>query len=167
VAGDEQKDASDGFRAHYIRGLQNSSRHNAAAYGYSVAATASFGALSHIVGAATLVDCFVYVIGAGIGFAIVNALASKGYRQQIPEEPPVVILLGTSFNVVSTTAAVGVVVGVAYALGDWAAWPVATFAFTVVYLFATALELGLAAQMHSHGGVEGERSRGQADEEAA
>ena len=168
MADDEKREeVDDGLAAHYVRGLQNSSRHNAAAYGFSIAATASFGVLTKIHGEPSVLDCFVYVLGASAGFALVNAVSSKGYRERIPEEPPVVILLGTSFSVMSICASVASAVGIGYALHGWVAWIVASFAFTLCYLLATALELGVAGRLHSHGGVEGERSRANAEEEEA
>lgn len=167
MADEQREEGEKGFVAHYIRGVRTSSRHNAAAYGFSIAATGSFGVLTKLDGAPSLLDIFVFIVGASIGFAILNAIATEGYSTQMPDEPAVVVLLGTSFSIVSISAAVGVCVGIGYALGGWPAWILGSFAFTLVYLLATAVELGIAAQLHEEGGHSGEQQRSRQDEGAA
>jgi hypothetical protein len=148
-----------GILSHYVRGIRTSTRHNAAAYGYSVTATASFGALARIEGSPDLLDMFLYLVGAGLAFAIVNTVATRGFRERLPEEPAVVVLLGTAFSFASVTASLGTCVGIAYALRGWAGWLAATLAFTTVYILLVGLELALAANLHHLGGIEGERRR--------
>lgn len=159
------EEEQSGILAHYVRGIRTSTRHNAAAYGFSVAATASFGALTRVEGAPDLLDMFLYLLGAGLAFAIVNTVATRGFRERLPEEPAVVVLLGTAFSFASVTASVGTCVGVAYGLHGWAGWLVATFAFAAVYIVLVGLELALAGNIHHLGGIEGEQRRREEEEE--
>ena len=96
------------FGEHYRRGLGMSARNNALAYGYSVTATASFGMLAHTAGPMSILRIFMFVLGSGIAFAGVNALVTRGFRQRVEEEPPVVVALATAFALVSISAGVGI-----------------------------------------------------------
>lgn len=69
----------------------------------------------------------------------------------MPDEPAEVVALGTSFSVVSISAASGVVVGLGYALPNWPVWLIAAFAFTIIYSLGVGVELGLAARVHPEG----------------
>jgi hypothetical protein len=61
--------------ANYLRGLYTSARGNAAAYGYSVTITASFGILSAVVSTPRVVEIFAFAGGAVLAFALVEAFA--------------------------------------------------------------------------------------------
>ena len=61
------------FGEHYLRGLGMSARNNALAYGYSIAATSSCGMLAHTDGPLNFLHIFMFIIGSGIAFALVNA----------------------------------------------------------------------------------------------
>jgi hypothetical protein len=105
------------FGEHYLRGLGMSARNNALAYGYSVAATASFGMLAHTDGPLTVLHIFMFIVGNGIAFAGINALVTRGFRHRVEREPPVVVALSTSLSVVSISAAVGLVALLGWGLG--------------------------------------------------
>ncbi len=67
-----------GFGDNYLRGLHASARGNAAAYGYSVTITASFGLLSVATGTPTAPEIFAFAGGAVLAFAAVGAWVSGG-----------------------------------------------------------------------------------------
>jgi hypothetical protein len=136
------------FTEHYVRGLGMSARNNALAFGYSVAATASFGMLVHTDGPPTVLDIFMFVLGSGIAFAAVNALVTRGFRERAEQEPPVVVALSTSLAVVSISAAVGMVLLLGWGVGGWAAWLLGALLGTWVYLSIAALEMALARVLH-------------------
>jgi hypothetical protein len=138
------KSADRSVWGHFQRGLGESTRHNALAYGYSVAITATFGVLAAEGERPSVLDCFVFGVGASVAFALANATVTRGYRVEVEEEPEIVLVLGTSFGVVSVTAGVGAAALVGWALGGWVGWLVAPFAATAVYLVATAAEFVLA-----------------------
>jgi hypothetical protein len=136
------------FCEHYVRGLGMAARNNALAYGYSVTATASFGILAETDGPSSIGRIFLYVVGAGIAFAAVNALVTRGYRQRAEREPPVVVVLATSFSLVSSTAAVGLATLLGWAIGGWVAWLLGSLLPTWAYLAVSALEIALARNLH-------------------
>jgi len=136
---------------HYGRGLGMSTRNNTIAYGYSVGATATFGMLQ-VLHRADVARVFLFIVGASIPFALVNALVTRGFRRRFADEPGVVIALATSFSIFSVSAAVGLATLVAWAAPAWTAWLCAPFTFSVVYLFAVGAETALAASRHELGG---------------
>ena len=132
------------FGEHYRRGLGMSARNNALAYGYSVTATASFGMLAHTAGPMSILRIFMFVVGSGIAFAGVNALVTRGFRQRVEEEPPVVVALATAFALVSISAGVGIAALIGWGVGGWVAWLLGSLLPTWTYLTISALEMALA-----------------------
>lgn len=145
-----------GWRTDYLRGLGISTRNNTIAYGYSVGVTSTF-AVVQTFHSARVGDVFLFLAGACLPFALVNALVTAGFRRRFADEPGVVIALATSFSLLSVAAAVGVATLVAWAAPSWVAWVTASFAFTIVYLCAVGAETAVAAAQHALGGDEGER----------
>lgn len=131
-----------------MRGLGMSVRSNALAYGFSITSTASFGVLARSAGPMSVGHIFAFVIGNGLAFAGVNALVTRGFRQRVKREPPVVMALATSFSVLSISAGVGVAALLAWALGGWAAWLLGSLLATWSYLSVAALEVALARGLH-------------------
>ena len=125
-----------------------SARNNALAFGYSVTTTASFGVLAATDRPADVGRIFLFVVGAGVAFAGVNALVTRGFQRRVEQEPPIVIALATSFSVVSTSAAVGLAALLGSALGGWSAWLLGSLLPTFVYLGVSALEIALARNVH-------------------
>jgi hypothetical protein len=136
------------FGQHYRRGLGMSARNNALAYGYSVTATASFGMLAHTDGPLSILRVFMFVAGSGIAFASINALVTRGYRQRVDREPPMVVALATSFGVLSISAAVALTALFGSAVGGWVAWLLAALCGTWLYLSISAAEMAVARTLH-------------------
>jgi hypothetical protein len=136
------------FGEHYIRGLGMSARNNALAYGYSITATASFGMLAHTDGPLNVLHIFAFVVGSGIAFASINALVTRGYRQRVEQEPPVIVALSTSFSVLSISAGVGLTALLGWGLGGWGAWLLGALLGSWVYLSVSALEMAVARNLH-------------------
>jgi hypothetical protein len=132
-----------GFADNYARGLRSAARNNASAYGYSVTITATFGIL--VTGTTTVLEIFAFAGGAVLAYALVDAVASGGFRHgPRDEEPSEVTALGSSVSFVSVGAALAVALVAAQLVGGWAAWPLGAFSATVAYLLLLALEIGLA-----------------------
>ena len=85
------------FGEPYVRGRGMATRNNGLAHGYSITATASFGVLYRSAAPATVGRMFLFVLGTGIAFAVVNALVTPGFRRRVERAPPVVMALATSF----------------------------------------------------------------------
>lgn len=137
---------------HYLRGLGLSTRNNAVAYGYSVVVAVSFAALTHWRGEPSIGELFLFVLGAGAAFALVNAVTTRGYRSEPADEPAVVLALGTSFSAISIAASLGFACLVAWQVPSWPSWVAASFVATVAYLLCVGVEMALAGSGHSHGG---------------
>lgn len=136
------------FGEHYWRGLGMSARNNALAFGYSVTTTASFGMLVHTAGPLSVLRIFMFVVGSGIAFASINALVTRGFRQRVEQEPPVVVALATAFAVVSISVGVGLAGLIGWGVGGWGAWLLGSLLPTWAYLSIAALEMALARVLH-------------------
>jgi hypothetical protein len=121
---------------------------NALAYGYSVTATAGFAMLSHTDGPISVLRIFCFVVGACLAFAGVNAVVTRGFRERVEREPPLVLALSTSLSLFSVSVAVALVALLGWALGGWAAWLLGALLGTWLYLSVTALEMALARTLH-------------------
>ena len=146
MGNDHGEHGTDGrsIQRRYRRGLHASVRSNASAYGFSVAITASFGLLTSALGTPTAPEIFAFVGGAVAAFALVEFIASVGYRQDLEDEPPNIKDVGSSVSVLSVGLATIGAYAVGRLLGGFAAWPVGSFLATVVYLFLFGVELSLA-----------------------
>jgi hypothetical protein len=136
------------FGEHYVRGLGMSARNNGTAFGYSVTATAAFGMLLHTDGPFTVLKIFMFVVGSGLAFAGINALVTRGFRQRVEQEPPVVVALATAFALVSISVGVGLAALIGWGLGGWGAWLLGSLLPTWAYLSIAALEMALARVLH-------------------
>lgn len=136
------------FTEDYLRGLGLSARNNALAYGYSITATAIFGVLSETARPADIGRIFLFVAGASLAFAAVNAIVTRGFRARVETEPPVVVALATSLGIVSVSAAVGAAVLLATLIRDWPAWLLTGMVSTWIYLSVAALEVAVARALH-------------------
>ena len=140
---DERSERS-GFGDNYRRGLHSSAVGNAAAYGYSVTITATFGILTTRGGTLAVPQILTFVAGAVLAVALVEAVASGGFRREMGEEPSSVMALGSSISVFSVGGTLGLVFAADQLVGGFAIWPLGAFLATVAYLFIYALEIAVA-----------------------
>jgi hypothetical protein len=133
---------------HYLRGLGLSTRHNTVAYGYTVTITVSFGALVELRGSPTIAELFLFVAGAGLAFAAVNAATTRGYSSDPPDEPAVVLSLGTSLSAISIALALGSACLIGWVVPAWPCWPAGSFVASLTYLLAVGAEMALAGSRH-------------------
>lgn len=135
---------SNSWAEHFLRGLGASTRHNALAYGYSLAMTGSFGMLVYAAPPDRPPEIFLFGIGGAITFTIATASTTLGFRRRVREEPPIVRAVGSSLGFVSITGAIGVAWLFGWMLGGWAAWLLGGFAASGLYLVLSGLELAFA-----------------------
>jgi hypothetical protein len=126
---------------HVVRGLGASTRHNALAYGYSLAITGSFAVLTYSAPPTRPLEIVLFALGGTASFTVANATTTRGFRQRVREEPPIVRAVGSSLGFVSVVGAIAVAWLVGWGLGGWAAWLLGGLAASSVYLLLTALEL--------------------------
>jgi MFS family permease len=141
---------------HYRRGLGTALRHNQVAYAYSATTTALFGVLSDEAGPPNVGQCFVFIVGAGVAFAVVNASITQWFSERLPREPSEVVALGTAISLISMAAGLGFGTLVAWLTAPWVAWSVAPLVTSVGFLLLAGLEMGFAGYYHEAGGVGGE-----------
>jgi MFS family permease len=137
---------------HYRRGLGTALRHNQVAYSYSVTITALFGVISDESGGPNVGQCFLYVVGAGVAFAIVNAAITQWFTKRLPREPTEVVALGTAISLFSMAAGLGLGTLVAWLAGPWIAWPLAPLAMSIGFMLLAGFEMGFAGYLHEAGG---------------
>jgi hypothetical protein len=128
----------------YAHGLRTGIRNNSIAYGYSILATVGFGALSSLAGSPSIAQMFLYAVGGGLGFALVELVASRGFRKEMKGERSDVVVLGSAINVISISAGLGVVVAIGSLWRWWVAWLLAPLVATVVYLLVVGFEVAFA-----------------------
>jgi hypothetical protein len=126
------------------QGVRTSVRNNAAAYGYSVMITASFGVLSAALGAPELGDGFLYAAGAVSGVTLVEGAASRGFRVKLRGEPSEVVALGSSFSFASVGLGVGSAALCGELLSSWVAWLAGPLIASAIYVVASGVEMALA-----------------------
>jgi MFS family permease len=137
---------------HYQRGLGTALRHNQVAYSYSVTITALFGVIADESGGPNVGQCFLYVVGAGVAFAIVNAAITHWFSKRLPREPTEVVALGTALSLFSMAAGLGLGTLVAWLAGPWIAWPLAPLAMSIGFMLLAGFEMGFAGYYHDAGG---------------
>ena len=129
---------------HVVRGVGSSTRHNALAYGYSLALTGTFGVLTTLDHTPHVGDVFLFGVGGSVTFAIANTLATRGFTVRADSEPPIVRALASSLGFISVSGALGIAALLGWALAGWVAWLVAPFAASGVYLVLSAFEFVVA-----------------------
>jgi hypothetical protein len=136
------------FGQDYVRGLGMATHNNALAYGYSVTVASTFALLTSTAGSPDVGHIFAFLLGTGVAFAGVNALVTRGFRRRVKEEPQIVLVLATSFSVLSISAAAGVAALIGWAIGGWVAWGLGSLLATWAYLSVAALEVAAARILH-------------------
>ena len=144
------------WHEHYRRGLGTALRHNQVAYSYSATTTALFGVISDESGIPNVAQCFLFIVGAGVAFAVVNAAVTQWFSERLPREPSEVVALGTAISLFSMAAGLGAGTLVAWLSGGWIAWPLAPLAASMGFILLSGLEMGLAGYAHEAGGHGGD-----------
>jgi hypothetical protein len=138
-----------GFHA-YFAGLAISITGNVPAYGFSIVAAASFGAIAAKHHPPDVLESFLFLVGATVGFSVLGALGALAFEEeQIGDEGPVTLLVGGAMSIFSTSGGFGLALLIAYLLGGWVVWLVAPFCATVAYVLLLAGEMGIAQALRS------------------
>jgi MFS family permease len=141
-------------REHYRRGLGTALRHNQVAYAYSAMTTALFGVIQTRHGSPDIGQAFLFILGAGTAFALVNASVTQWFSERLPREPTQVIALGTALSFFSMAAGLGLGTLVAALAGRWIAWPLAPLGASIGFMLLAGAEMAFAGYYHGAGGVD-------------
>ena len=138
-----QKHGSGFFRT-FERGVDTATRNNVTAYGYSISITAAFAILQTSRSDTGILEIFVFAAGGVVAFAIIAALVSGFFREELEDQPSNVKSLAGALSFFSVGLALGVAYLVGILLKGLAAWPVSAFLTTLVYVTAVGIELAVA-----------------------
>lgn len=135
------------------RAFGTSIRGNSTAFGFSIMITASFGMVSHIDGAPSVLELLLFGVGAAVAVALLEGGVTRGFRAAIEQTSQEVRMLGTAMSFASVAAGVAAALGAAEILDGTVVWPVAAFAAAMAYVVAESLELLLAEEIQAARGA--------------
>lgn len=129
----------------YREALAATVSQSAAAYGYGVSIWAGGAALIHSHGAPDYWAIGLYLAGAIAAFAAVEAWATRGFREAGYAEQAVT--LAGALHFVSAGAAVAVAALAGVVVDGNAAWPIASFSLTALYVLLTGAQVRLGERL--------------------
>jgi len=124
----------------YRHGLRKAVGTSAGPYGYTLTVWTTGAVLIHARGTPDTLEALLFMFGAVIGFSAVGALA---FRHNPPVRAKAVShpVLWGSFHFVPVAASIGAASLVAHFAEGWAAWPLAGFTATAIYLTFVAAQI--------------------------
>jgi hypothetical protein len=128
------------LRDRYRHGLRKAVGTSAGPYGYTLTVWTTGAVLIHARGVPTTVEALLFMFGAVIAFAAVGALAFRSnpsVRAKAVSHP----VLWGSFHFVPVAASIGAASIVAHFVEGSAAWPLAGFTATAIYLTFVAAQI--------------------------
>jgi hypothetical protein len=128
------------LRMRYGHGLRKAVGTSAGPYGYTLTVWTTGAVLIHARGVPTTVEALLFMIGAVIAFAAIGALAFRvnpPIRAKAVSHP----VLWGSFHFVPVAASIGAATVVAHFAKGSAAWPLAGFTATAIYLTFVAAQI--------------------------
>ena len=123
----------------YMQGLLKSVHQNAAAFGYSVMITATYGMTTALQGSPTVSQVFLFAAGAVVGFVavLVAATIATGDIGE-PERAQMLVIVAT-LDLFSVLTAVGAAALVAWLGYGWYVWLTAPIAASAIYVLTSGL----------------------------
>jgi len=133
---------------HYVHGLRAAIHLNAQAFAFSIMITSTFGIVDATEGDPTVGRIYAFMAGAIVGFVAVLVVASRGFSRDASDaEPPRVLALAAALSLGSTAMGLAAATLVAYLLSGIAAWGLAPFAASAVFLIVVGFEFGVAEEI--------------------
>ena len=131
----------------YVRELRLSLRNNSGAFGYSVMITSTMAMLTSIEGSPRPAHIILFLLAAVASFALIEVIAPRAFTRSLEGETTTVIALGSSLNLLSIAAAVGLAALLGVLLPTALSWLFASFTASVTYLLGTAVEMAIARRI--------------------
>lgn len=127
----------------YLRGVDAALRGAALPYGYTLTVWATGAALIHSHGNPTVGQLFLFPLGASLAYGTLRIISHRvgGTQRDIAGSPHV--FRAGFIHVGGIGLGIGAAALIAR-IGSGAAWPLATFGSTAVYLAATSVEIALS-----------------------
>ena len=102
-----------GFLRLFEQGVDTATRNNVTAYGYSITITAAFALLQTSRPDTGVLEIFIFAAGGVLAFALIAAVASGFFREELEDQPSNVKALSGALSLLS----VGLALGVSYLVG--------------------------------------------------
>lgn len=152
--GTEQEDnpSKGRSRSAVVRGLRSTVGRESTTFGFSILVTVSFGLLQTTEGSPDVGRIFLFAVGAGMSFTLLEGVLSKGFRAAMPQHRTRIQAVGTSLNVLSVVGGLAAAWLVGEMMSHAAAWAVAPFLAGVVYLLLESLETALGERLAAASG---------------
>jgi len=132
------------FAQHYVHGIRGAIRHNAPAFAFSIMITSSYGMVASEERSPRVGDIYGFMAGGVLGFVVVLAVASAGFRTIAMEaERGRVLVIGSALAFGSTAVGLGAATLVGALLDGLLAWTLAPFAACVAFLSVLGLEFAI------------------------
>jgi hypothetical protein len=131
------------FRSRYLAALGATVAASAAPYGYTLTIWTSGAVLSHARGIPDTLDALLFLVGAVTAFGGIAAVTISRAPERIVPRPAHSAIWG-GLHFVSVGLAIAAASTVAHLVTNTAAWPLAGFVATAIYLLASASQLALA-----------------------
>jgi len=128
------------LRHRYRHGLRKAVGTSAGPYGYTLTVWTTGAVLIHARGVPTTVEALLFMSGAVAAFAVVGALAFRSNPSVKARATSHPVLWG-SFHFVPVAASIGAASLVAHFVDGAAAWPLAGFTATAIYLTCVAAQI--------------------------
>lgn len=134
----------------YLRALGAAVTGNTQAFGFSIAITASYGAVSIQQGDPTTIELLCFAVAAVLAFSLLQiGAAALSSDTGPPQERRRVTLVGTSTDFLAVGFAVGAAAGLSSLLDGVPAWALPGFGVSVIYVLVQSVELLAAAKATS------------------
>ena len=117
---------------------------SAAPYGFTLATWTTGAVLVGAQGIPSTLAALAFMVGAVSGFAAVGAVAFGGVGKHFDQESGEARLIWGSFHFFSVGCAIGASALVARYVDGFAAWPLAGFLYTSIYLLVVGAESAAA-----------------------
>ena len=108
-----------GFFRLFEQGVDTATRNNVTAYGYSVSITAAFALLQTSRSDTGVLEIFVFAAGAVVAFALIAAVASGFFREELEDQPSNVKSLAGALSFFSVGLALGLHTSSGYCYKAW------------------------------------------------
>ena len=129
--------------AGYHEALRSLMRASAGAYGYTLSVWSGGAALSHLEGPPEILDAALFLAGSVAGFVLLEALATRLFRESGSDEPQLALQMAATLHFISAGIGLGAAALAAVVLDGLLAWPLGGCTLTAAYFATAAAQLAL------------------------
>lgn len=130
-----------------LRAMRSTIGRESTTFGFSILITVTFGVLQTLHGTPVMVEIFIYAAGAVLSFTLLEGFLSRGFLHPMPQHHTGVQAMGTSLNLLSVGLALGAALFIGTVVTNMAAWFLAPFTASIIYLVLESAEIALAERI--------------------